>query len=242
MSDVNKITTLQPFEDCQKLQELYLRKNNIQDLNEIAYLQNLPNLKYLWLEENPCCDHAGANYRAIVLKALPNLKKLDNVEVTPEEVKEATKVGSNSGSGAIVSEDEPYEDAFGNNAQHHSQQQIAQHQPYDGQHQLNNHNQQQHQRQPSQATHQYHRSSQYHQRGSSSPQKEKSNLNQPHQQHPQQQPSPTTTDESVSEMNHNNNSSKASTPSQEQLHSSSPKYNSTTRENRLSYPQYDVRH
>ena len=56
---VNKINTLQPFEDCLKLQELYLRKNNIQDINEIAYLQNLPNLKYLWLEENPCCDRAG---------------------------------------------------------------------------------------------------------------------------------------------------------------------------------------
>ncbi|CAD7002699.1 unnamed protein product, partial [Ceratitis capitata] len=56
---VNKITTLQPFEDCLKLQELYLRKNNIQDINEIAYLQNLPVLKYLWLEENPCCDRVG---------------------------------------------------------------------------------------------------------------------------------------------------------------------------------------
>jgi len=57
---VNKISTLSPFEDCNKLQELYLRKNNISDINEIAYLQNLPALRYLWLEENPCCDRAGA--------------------------------------------------------------------------------------------------------------------------------------------------------------------------------------
>ncbi|TMW52186.1 hypothetical protein DOY81_002745 [Sarcophaga bullata] len=133
---VNKINTLQPFEDCLKLQELYLRKNNIQDINEIAYLQNLPNLKYLWLEENPCCDRAGTNYRAIVLRALPNLKKLDNVE-------------------------------------------------------------------------------------------------------PPQRTSPATTEDSVSETNQANGSSKASTPSQEQLYSPSPKYNSTPKENRLSYHQYD---
>lgn len=36
---VNKITSLADFEDCQKLQELYLRKNNIKDINELAYLQ-----------------------------------------------------------------------------------------------------------------------------------------------------------------------------------------------------------
>lgn len=56
---VNKISSLQQFENCSKLQELYLRKNNIQDLNEIAYLQNLPCLRNLWLAENPCCDRAG---------------------------------------------------------------------------------------------------------------------------------------------------------------------------------------
>lgn len=89
---VNKISTLQDFEDCRNLQELYLRKNNIQDINEIAYLQSLPNLKYLWLEENPCCENVGPSYRAIVLRALPNLKKLDNIEVTPEEVQEAMRM------------------------------------------------------------------------------------------------------------------------------------------------------
>ncbi|XP_063701043.1 hybrid signal transduction histidine kinase A isoform X2 [Culicoides brevitarsis] len=88
---VNKISTLSPFEECVNLQELYLRKNNIQDINDLVYLQNLPKLKFLWLEENPCVDQAGANYRAFVLRALPNLKKLDNVEVTPEEVEEAMR-------------------------------------------------------------------------------------------------------------------------------------------------------
>ena len=31
------------------------------------------------------------SYRRIVLRALPNLKKLDNVEVTPEEVRDAMR-------------------------------------------------------------------------------------------------------------------------------------------------------
>lgn len=31
------------------------------------------------------------SYRKIVLRALPNLKKLDNVEVTPEEVRDAVR-------------------------------------------------------------------------------------------------------------------------------------------------------
>lgn len=36
---VNKISSLADFEDCQKLQELYLRKNNIKDINDLVYLQ-----------------------------------------------------------------------------------------------------------------------------------------------------------------------------------------------------------
>lgn len=88
---VNRISTLADFENCLNLQELYLRKNNITDIDELVYLQNLPKLKYLWLEENPVVDSAGPSYRQIVLRALPNLKKLDNVDVTPEEVSEAMR-------------------------------------------------------------------------------------------------------------------------------------------------------
>ncbi|XP_059222244.1 putative uncharacterized protein DDB_G0291608 isoform X2 [Stomoxys calcitrans] len=221
---VNKISTLQPFEDCLKLQELYLRKNNIQDLNEIAYLQNLPNLKYLWLEENPCCDRVGPGYRAVVLRALPNLKKLDNIEVTQEEVDEALRSGSGGGGGGGVAvEDDTYEDAY------EQQQQQQQQQLYEQQQQQYQQQQQQQQQQQRQSQAQQPPQPQY--RRSSSPQKE-----------PAQLTSPATTEESVSETNANANgsSSKASTPSQEQLlHSPSPKYNSTPKENRLSYQQYD---
>uniref|UniRef100_A0A182QSY2 U2A'/phosphoprotein 32 family A C-terminal domain-containing protein n=1 Tax=Anopheles farauti TaxID=69004 RepID=A0A182QSY2_9DIPT len=88
---VNRISTLADFENCINLQELYLRKNNLTDIDELVYLQNLPKLKYLWLEENPLVENAGPGYRQIVLRALPNLKKLDNVDVTPEEVSEAMR-------------------------------------------------------------------------------------------------------------------------------------------------------
>lgn len=57
----------------------------------------------------------------IVLRALPNLQKLDNVEVTPEEVQEALK-----GGGQVQRDEEVYEDAYANSQQvqpqaHHQQ-------------------------------------------------------------------------------------------------------------------------
>jgi len=80
---VNKISSLKPFQYCKKLTELYLRKNLIADLSEIKYIQPLPGLKVLWLWDNPCAE--VPNYRETVLAALPNLVKLDNQAVTPEE-------------------------------------------------------------------------------------------------------------------------------------------------------------
>ena len=43
----------------------------------------LPNLRVLWLMENPCANID--NYRLIVIKALPNLVKLDNANISQEE-------------------------------------------------------------------------------------------------------------------------------------------------------------
>ncbi|XP_036338162.1 adenylate cyclase, terminal-differentiation specific-like isoform X1 [Rhagoletis pomonella] len=247
---VNKITTLQPFEDCHKLQELYLRKNNIQDINEIAYLQSLPALKYLWLEENPCCDRVGPNYRQTVLRALPNLKKLDNVEVTQEELDEALRGGgggSGSGSGGTREEEDVYEDSY---AQQQPTQRYEQPSPPQQQQQQQQQLQQsqqnqyppQHRQQQQQAASQYqHNSSpqQYQQRRSSSPMKE-----------PSQQNSPANTEESASEPSKSNEVSKPASPAQVfralncihepvAAHTPSPKYNSYTNVNRLSYHQND---
>ena len=74
---VNHISTLADFAYCTSLEELYIRKNNISDLAEILHLVNLPNLRVLWLADNPCASHEL--YRFTVLRHLPCLKKLDNI-------------------------------------------------------------------------------------------------------------------------------------------------------------------
>lgn len=88
---INKISTLKDFQNLIKLQELYIRRNNIKNLAEIKYLQRLPNLHTLWLSENPCADHP--NYREYVIAHLPNLQKLDNKEVTADERSRAMASG-----------------------------------------------------------------------------------------------------------------------------------------------------
>lgn len=75
---INSIDTLEYFASCRNLQELYLRKNEIKNINEILHLAQLQFLKKLSLEDNPC--NKVDNYRLTVLKALPNLEFLDNVQ------------------------------------------------------------------------------------------------------------------------------------------------------------------
>jgi len=87
---VNKISSLKPFQYCKKLSELYLRKNLISDLSELKYLQGLGSLKVLWLWDNPCAEQP--RYRETVLAYLPNLVKLDNQAVSPEEKQAASKM------------------------------------------------------------------------------------------------------------------------------------------------------
>jgi Leucine-rich repeat (LRR) protein len=73
---VNHLRSLEDFAFCPKLKELYLRKNEIRDINEVQFLKNCPFLDTLWLEENPLCNFP--NYRQAILAILPNLTKLDN--------------------------------------------------------------------------------------------------------------------------------------------------------------------
>lgn len=56
---VNNINTLADFQYCLNLKDLFVRKNAITDLNEVCYLVNLPNLRNLWLGENPCAEREG---------------------------------------------------------------------------------------------------------------------------------------------------------------------------------------
>ena len=66
-----------------KLAELYVRRNEIGSLQEIKYLKDLPNLRVLWLNDNPCADHEL--YRYYVIRNLPQVRKLDNQDVTQLE-------------------------------------------------------------------------------------------------------------------------------------------------------------
>lgn len=75
---VNSISTLEPVSRCQRLSELYLRRNRIPSLAELFYLKGLPRLRVLWLAENPCCGTSPHRYRMTVLRTLPRLQKLDN--------------------------------------------------------------------------------------------------------------------------------------------------------------------
>lgn len=81
---MNQIQTLVDFQNCHQLQELYIRKNNIKDLRDVCYLKGLSNLKNLWLADNPCSQEDC--YRFTVLRALPQLEKLDDMPVKPEEL------------------------------------------------------------------------------------------------------------------------------------------------------------
>lgn len=92
---VNKISTLRDIQHCTQLKELYIRDNQIADIGEIFYLKNLKNLKILWLENNECSkDHLyDSEYRLTVIRNLPNLQKLDNSNVTRDEIETAMKHG-----------------------------------------------------------------------------------------------------------------------------------------------------
>ena len=87
---VNEIKTLAPFQHCVHLRELFLRRNKIPSLSEINYLTGLPELQTLWLADNPITKEP--NYRKFVIAMLPHLTKLDEVDITPQEREEATKV------------------------------------------------------------------------------------------------------------------------------------------------------
>ncbi len=85
---VNNINTLKPFGYLKNLRELYLRKNMISDIAEVRNLANCPNLKTVWLGENPIVEKTK-NYRLCVIKILPQINKLDDTVISGEERKTA---------------------------------------------------------------------------------------------------------------------------------------------------------
>ncbi|XP_076091918.1 cilia- and flagella-associated protein 410-like [Mytilus galloprovincialis] len=115
---VNNISTLEDFSECENLREIFIRKNKIEDLSEICHLKTLPNLKNLWLADNPCDQ--TENYRQTVLKTLPNLQKLDNIAVSEDELAQAQEDGVDLSLDVDQDEDEEVQ----NEITHETQQEI----------------------------------------------------------------------------------------------------------------------
>lgn len=84
---MNKISDIRPIRKCVRLEQLYLRHNLIVNLKSaMEVLRQLPKLRVLWLEENPCVQSLDPTlYRYYMITNLPNLSRLDNKEITPQE-------------------------------------------------------------------------------------------------------------------------------------------------------------
>ncbi|CAE7805765.1 Ppp1r7 [Symbiodinium microadriaticum] len=77
----NAITQIKPIPELQKLQELWMNDNKIEDLAQIANLASFPSLKTIYLERNPMQDlgnkQAEERYREAILQAVPYIEQLD---------------------------------------------------------------------------------------------------------------------------------------------------------------------
>lgn len=87
----NQISSLVDFQYCENLKELYLRRNNISDINQIQYLIKLNKLENLMLSENPCSN--DPIYRHTIIKNLPTLTTLDGISISLDERREASSNG-----------------------------------------------------------------------------------------------------------------------------------------------------
>jgi Leucine-rich repeat (LRR) protein len=74
-----------------------LRQNKISSFQEIDHLRDLPHLTALSLTENPIASEP--NYREIVLRKVPQLRKLDEIDVAVKV--DTFPVNENAANGAI---------------------------------------------------------------------------------------------------------------------------------------------
>ena len=76
---INQIKDISAFKKLKNVRELYLKDNEISDINQIENLKNCKKLEKLVLKDNPITNII--NYRQKILEILPQLKKLDDIEV-----------------------------------------------------------------------------------------------------------------------------------------------------------------
>lgn len=79
----NYISSLKCFRGMNYLRELSLANNSISDFRELENLSTCPNLRKLWLKDNPIAKYW--DYRIQVIRLIPNLKYLDDEEITQDE-------------------------------------------------------------------------------------------------------------------------------------------------------------
>lgn len=77
-----------------------IRRNQVSELKEILHLRKLKNLQVLWLSENPVAKHP--QYRLFCVKNLPNLIKLDDKNISPEERERARNTNSFDGGARVL--------------------------------------------------------------------------------------------------------------------------------------------
>ena len=81
---VNQIKDISAFKKLKNVRELYLKDNEISDINQIENLKNSKKLEKLLLKHNPITNII--NYRQKILEILPQLKKLDDIEVKQSKI------------------------------------------------------------------------------------------------------------------------------------------------------------
>ena len=91
----NQISSLDGLSSCSSLTTLYLANNRISDWGEVEKLAALPALVDLLLVGNPIIEREPdmATARAMVVKRVPQIIKLDNIVIKPEERERAKTVG-----------------------------------------------------------------------------------------------------------------------------------------------------
>ena len=75
----NQIKDISAFKKLKNVRELHLKDNQINDFNQIENLKNCKKLEKLVLKDNPIAN--SSNYIQKILEILPQLKKLDDIDV-----------------------------------------------------------------------------------------------------------------------------------------------------------------
>ncbi|KAK7073405.1 Protein tilB [Halocaridina rubra] len=87
---LNNLESVQGLERCEALNKMDFTGNFITDLTSLTSLQDLPNLRELYLTGNPCTFYRG--YRSWVICTLLSLKELDGTPITRSERLKALQV------------------------------------------------------------------------------------------------------------------------------------------------------